>query len=153
MKILDVKDRQGWRLFHRVLHRVYKNDSNYIYPLEREIENVFNANSNKVFDSGEAKCFVLLDDQNHPVGRIAAFIDRRNRQEQYLIGGIGFFECIQNDAYADALFKAAETYLKALGVQIIEGPINFGERDRFWGLLVKGFYPPLYQENYNPPYY
>lgn len=153
MKILEVKNRQGWRLFHRVLHRIYKHDRNYIYPLEKEIENVFNANNNKIFDSGEAKCFVLLDDQNLPVGRIAAFIDRRNRQEQYLIGGIGFFECTQNDAYADALFQAAESYLKALGVQIIEGPINFGERDRFWGLLVKGFHPPLYQENYNPPYY
>ncbi|MDV7390521.1 hypothetical protein RZS08_04165, partial [Arthrospira platensis SPKY1] len=37
--------------------------------------------------------------------------------------------------------------------QVIDGPINFGERDKYWGLLVKGFEPPLYQENYNPPYY
>jgi hypothetical protein len=35
----------------------------------------------------------------------------------------------------------------------MDGPINFGERDRFWGLMVKGFKHPSYLENYNPPYY
>ena len=35
----------------------------------------------------------------------------------------------------------------------MDGPINFGERDRWWGLLVEGFEPPLYCLNYNPPYY
>ena len=35
----------------------------------------------------------------------------------------------------------------------MEGPINFGERDRWWGLVVEGFQPPLYGMNYNPPYY
>jgi len=35
----------------------------------------------------------------------------------------------------------------------MDGPINFGERDRWWGLLVEGFEPPVYCLNYNPPYY
>ena len=32
-------------------------------------------------------------------------------------------------------------------------PINFGENDNFWGLLVEGFTHPSYGMNYNPPYY
>ncbi|MCB4235929.1 hypothetical protein LDL59_14965 [Kaistella anthropi] len=32
-------------------------------------------------------------------------------------------------------------------------PINFGERDKFWGLLIDGFSEPLYGMNYNPSYY
>jgi hypothetical protein len=35
----------------------------------------------------------------------------------------------------------------------MDGPINFGENDNFWGLLVEGFTPPSYGMNYNPPYY
>src|SRR6266487_2863594 len=35
----------------------------------------------------------------------------------------------------------------------MDGPINFGERDRFWGLMVEGFAEPTYLENYNPPWY
>ena len=35
----------------------------------------------------------------------------------------------------------------------MDGPINFGERDKWWGLLVEGFQQPLYCMNYNPPYY
>src|SRR6185503_4402005 len=39
------------------------------------------------------------------------------------------------------------------GMEAMDGPINFGERDAWWGLIVHGFTPPLYKMNYNPPYY
>jgi hypothetical protein len=35
----------------------------------------------------------------------------------------------------------------------MDGPINFGERDKFWGLLTEGFIEPLFGMNYNFPYY
>lgn len=35
----------------------------------------------------------------------------------------------------------------------MDGPINFGENDTFWGLLIEGFTHPSYGMNYNPPYY
>jgi len=38
-------------------------------------------------------------------------------------------------------------------MQAMDGPINFGENDTFWGLLVEGFTHPSYGMNYNPPYY
>src|SRR5690554_1643066 len=38
-------------------------------------------------------------------------------------------------------------------METMDGPINFGERDQWWGLLVEGFYEPLYNMNYNFPYY
>ena len=44
-------------------------------------------------------------------------------------------------------------WLKERGFERVEAPINFGERDKYWGLLVKGFDSPSYQENYNFPYY
>ena len=35
----------------------------------------------------------------------------------------------------------------------MDGPINFGDRDQWWGLLVDNFDKPLYGQNFNPPYY
>jgi len=153
-KIIEVQTTKGWKLFHRVPHIVYRNDPNFIAPLESDVESVFDPEKNKAHENGEIQAFVLLDPQGQPVGRIAAFIDyNRSIDSPYLLGGIGFFECIQNEAYAIALFQRAQEHLQDKGVKIIEGPVNFGERDKFWGLLTEGFYPPLYQENYNPEHY
>lgn len=35
----------------------------------------------------------------------------------------------------------------------MDGSINFGERDKFWGIVTDGFDEPLYGMNYNAPYY
>ncbi len=154
MKITEIKTKQDWPLFHQVLDRVYQDDPNYIHPLRHEVQQVFSPDHNKAFQHGEARCFVLLNDQNQPIGRIAAFIDhKRNEALTNKTGGIGFFECINDIAAAELLFDTAEQYLKEKNIALVDGPVNFGERDRFWGLLVKGDDPPLYQENYQPAYY
>ncbi|GJM35528.1 MAG: hypothetical protein DHS20C18_45290 [Saprospiraceae bacterium] len=153
MKIIEVNNKKSWRLFHQVLDKVYQDDSNYIHPLQHEIEQVFDPKHNKTLQDGTAKCFVLLDDQHQAVGRIAAFIDHTNQKPPFKTGGIGFFECIDQPEYVALLFDMAEQYLKDQDIALVDGPVNFGERDRFWGLLVKGYDPPLYQENYHPAYY
>lgn len=155
MTIIEVKDQPDWKLFHQLPHRIYSHLPQWICPIESDVENIFNPEKNKAFDHGEAQVFVLLDDKKEPVGRIAVFLDHeRNQQQAYPTGGIGFFECVENQEYAFALFAHAERILKAKGVKAIDGPVNFGERDKFWGLLVKGFeHYPVYQEYYHPPYY
>jgi GNAT superfamily N-acetyltransferase len=154
MQLLEVTDKRGWRLFHRVPRVIYKKDPNWICPLEADVRSVFDPKLNKTFDQGEAVCFVLRDYAGKLVGRIAAFIDHeRNRTQPYPVGGIGFFECVDNRNYAFALFDKAVAWLRQRGAQAVDGPVNFGERDKYWGLLVQGFFPPLFQENYHPPYY
>ncbi|MEM6376611.1 MAG: GNAT family N-acetyltransferase [Bacteroidota bacterium] len=154
MQIVEVKQKTDWSLFYRVPAIVYKNDPNWIAPLQMEIKAVFNPEENKAFQHGQAQAFVLMDANKKPIGRIAAFIDTSEKEAGKLReGGLGFFECIENAEAAAALFKAGEDYLAQFDVQVIDGPINFGQRDKFWGLLVRGFEPALYQENYNPPYY
>lgn len=51
------------------------------------------------------------------------------------------------------LFDTCKEWLLKQGMEAMDGPINFGERDSWWGLLVDGFAPPGYKMNYNPPYY
>jgi hypothetical protein len=51
------------------------------------------------------------------------------------------------------LFEACKDWLISKGLNAMDGPVNFGERDRWWGLMVDGFYPPTYGMNYHMPYY
>ncbi len=154
MRILEVKRPKDWKLFHRVPHRIYADDPHWICPLEDDVQSIFDPTKNKAFQNGEAAVFVLLDDAGQPCGRVAAFIDHeRNKTLPYPVGGMGFFECTNHVAYADALFETIENWLRVRGAAAVDGPVNFGERDKYWGLLEQGFDPPLFQENYQPRYY
>jgi GNAT superfamily N-acetyltransferase len=67
---------------------------------------------------------------------------------------MGFFECIENEKAAFMLFDQCKTWLQQRGMEAMDGPINFGNRDRWWGLLLEGYdRQPNYQCNYNFPYY
>jgi hypothetical protein len=66
---------------------------------------------------------------------------------------MGFFECINDREAAFALFDTCRDWLSERGMLAMDGPINFGENDVNWGLLVEGFTHPGMGMNYNPPYY
>lgn len=154
MNVLQVDDKKHVRLFHKTVARLYKDDPHFVYPLETDIEFVFNPSKNSSFENGGAMRWVAVDDNDQPIGRIAAFYDLNNQKENpYPVGGCGFFECINDEKVAFTLFDTARKWLEEKGMKAMEGPINFGERDKFWGLLVDGFTQPTYLENYNPPYY
>jgi len=155
MQLLEVTDKQSAKEFIEVNVLINKNDPNYIRPLDKDIHDVFDPKKNKTFRHGEATRWILKNDEGELIGRIAAFTNKKykNKGDDVPVGGIGFFECINDQAAADMLFDVAKHWLMQKGMQAMDGPINFGERDRWWGLLVKGFEPPVYCMNYNPPYY
>lgn len=132
--------------------RLFQNDKNYIRPLNNDIEEVFNPKRNKFFRSGECERFLFKNDKDETVGKVAVFINKKYKQKQ-ATGGIGFFDCINDQKTADFIFDFAKNRLQEKGMEAMDGPINFGERDKFWGLLIEGFSEPLYGMNYNPPYY
>lgn len=145
-------DPEWWR-WHAVLDRVYAGNPQYVYPLHSDIEGIL-SDKNAAYTGDNLRLWVAVDADNHPVGRVAAFIDEaRNAELELRAGGLGFFECIDDDRLAGRLLGAAESFLRERGCQAVDGPINFGERDKFWGLLTRGWYRPIYQETYNPPYY
>lgn len=134
-------------------HDIYRNDPNWIAPLEKDIEGIFSAEKNTVLAHGEVIRWLLKEGEK-TIGRVAAFINYKAVEAmEYPVGGMGFFECIDNEKAAFILFDAARKWLEGKGMKGMDGPINFGERDRFWGLLVQGFGPPSYMEAYNPSYY
>lgn len=133
---------------------LYSADPVWVCPLDEEIAKVFDPKKNLAFTHGEAARWIALDAQGKTVGRIAAFIDheRAPRYDRPL-GAFGFFECVDDAAVAEALFAAAHSWLAARGMQGAIGPANFGENDRYSGLLIEGFTHPAFGMNYNPPRY
>jgi len=155
MQLTEVSDKRTAKEFLNVNVLVNKNDPNYIRPLDKDIDEVFDPKKNKAFRHGEAIRWILKDEDGKLIGRIAAFTNKKykNKGDDVPVGGIGFFDCINDQDAADMLFDVAKHWLVQRGIQAMDGPINFGERDRWWGLLVEGFEPPVYCLNYNPSYY
>ncbi|MFO8055563.1 MAG: hypothetical protein R6U19_10435 [Bacteroidales bacterium] len=154
MDIHEVKTLKDSRCFHNVARRIYRDDEHWVCPLDDVIEGIFSPSENTFFSHGEATRWYLTDSRGHLIGRVAAFI---NKQRAYIYeqptGGMGFFECIDDKEAAFTLFDTARVWLQARGMQAMDGPVNFGENDNFWGLLVEGFSQPSYGMQYNPLYY
>ena len=154
MQLVKVSDNNTSREFLKVPLVIYQDDPNFIRPLDKDVNAVFDPKKNKAFRFGECIRWILKED-DILIGRIAAFINKKykNKGDEQPTGGIGFFECINDQRAADMLFDVAKSWLIQYGMEAMDGPINFGERDRWWGLVVEGFKPPIYLMNYNPPYY
>lgn len=154
MKIVPVSNSGTHNAFLDVVDTIYKGNRNWIRPLDQDVEKVFDAEKNPFFKHGQCKRWILKDNKNHTIGRIAAFINEKKAYSYDVpTGGMGFFECIDNQESANLLFDTAKEWLQERGMKAMEGPINFGENDTFWGLLVEGFTPPSYGMNFHLPYY
>lgn len=154
MQLIEVNTPRLAQDFIRVNVELNRKHNNYIRPLDKDIHDVFDPEKNKAFRFGKVTRWVLKDG-DRLLGRIAAFTNKkyRNKGDDVTVGGIGFFDCIDDHDAAALLFDVARHWLLQQGMEAMDGPINFGERDRWWGLVVEGFQEPLYNMNYNPPYY
>lgn len=152
MKAVRVISPEEKKAFLEFPSSLYPERSGYIRPLDKDVEAIFDENKNKLFQKGECQRFVFKDERNKMVGRVAVFINPQYKNEQPT-GGIGFFDCINCQKTANFIFDFCKNWLQERGMEAMDGSINFGERDKFWGVLVEGFQEPLYGMNYNPPYY
>jgi len=154
MSIQEVRDAKTEKEFLRLPFKIYRKDSNWIPHLKQDIQAVFDPKKNKFFRHGEAIRWIL-NKNGETIGRMAAFINHKsNKKNDAPIGGIGFFECINDEEAAFILFNQGKKWLEEKGMKGMDGPINFGEKDKYWGLIIENFnYPPYYNQNYNPEYY
>lgn len=140
--------------FHDLAVRLYKGNRYWVQPLRDDIEGRFDPAKNEMLSDGEYIRWILRDKTGKVAGRIAAFYNREVAKLNDNTGCCGFFESVNDQGAADMLFDAARGWLASRGMEAMDGPVNFGERDQWWGLLVEGFeLQPLYANNYNPPYY
>jgi len=154
LTFLKVKSKKEIDQFYDLQFRIYKNYPNWIPPFRFEIENIFDPRVNDFFKHGECERFLVLRGKE-VVGRFAV-MNNRSKDLIYSppMGGMGFIEMENDQAIADAIIGYAKKWHKVRGYGSFRGPINFGENDNYWGLLVKNFdESPIYGMYYHPPYY
>ena len=154
MQITEATGTKSFRDFLFFPRDLYKSDPNWIPYSIFDIKNVFDPDKNRFFRHGRSNRWILNDASGKTIGRIAAFInyDKLN-PSRLAVGGIGFFECIDDEESSTLLFNTAKEWLQQQGMQAMDGPINLGENLNYWGLLVEGFKCPSLGMNYNFPYY
>ncbi len=153
-ELIEVNTRKRINQFLNFPSTLYTNDKNWIRPLDEDINKIFNPKKNKLFKRGDAIRWILLNNERRVVGRIAAFFDEKTSvKNQQPTGGCGFFDCINDSDASSILFDASKNWLEEKGMEAMDGPINFGSREHFWGCLNDGFFEPIYNMPYNHSYY
>jgi GNAT superfamily N-acetyltransferase len=121
--------------------------------LRRDVDTLLSRTKNPFFEHAEAEYFIA-ERGDEVVGRIAAISNRlHNETHDDRVGFFGFFESIDDQGVANALFEAASSWCRTLGHDVLRGPASFSVNDEC-GLLVQGFEtPPTLMMPHNPPYY
>lgn len=154
MKLVEVSNKKQAKEFLDISRELYKDEPNWVCPLDFMIKAVFDPRKNVFFTHGQCIRWILIDENRRTIGRVAAFINEKKAYNfDQPTGGMGFFECINDKDAAFMLFNKCEEWLKERGMKAMDGPINFGENDNFWGLLIEGFIHPSFGMNYHLPYY
>jgi hypothetical protein len=156
MYIEEVKSQPQEKEFFDLPKKLYANTPQWVRPIDNDVESVFDKSKNPTFQHGECTRFLLKNDNKETIGRVAVFVNEKTRlkNNDQPTGGMGFFECIEDEKGAFMLFNICKEWLAKRGCEAMDGSINFGGRDKFWGLLVEGFDREAnYQQNYNFPYY
>ena len=125
MVITEVTDKATRKAFLDTARIIYKNDDNWVCPLDNDIEAVFDPKKNNFFQFGKCIHWILKDDEGNLIGRVAAFInDKKAYNYEQPTGGMGFFECIDNQEAAFKLFDTAKAWLQQNGMQAMDGPME-----------------------------
>ncbi|MGF1670983.1 MAG: GNAT family N-acetyltransferase, partial [Balneolaceae bacterium] len=154
LTFLKVESKKQIDQFHKLPFAIYKNYPNWIPPFRFEIENIFDPEKNDFFAHGECERYLVLT--NGEIAGRFAVMNNRNKDLIYKppMGGMGFIEMYDDQEIADGIVNFAKEWHKKRGYGAFRGPINFGENDNYWGLLVKNYdEPPIYGMYYHPPYY
>lgn len=122
--------------------RVFAGDPAWVAPLDFDLKQRLDPKKNPLFDHAKAALFVAYRD-GQPVGRISASVDEEWRKTwNDRTGHFGFFDTIDDEEVARALFEAAEGWLRGEGADRVVGPMSLSANEEI-GLLIEGFeHPP-----------
>jgi len=153
INVRAVRTKKDLKTFIKLPWKIYKDDPYWVPPLIADQMKILNKDKGTFFQFGEAELFLAFDG-SEPVGRITAHIDfQYEKYRDDRTCRFGFFECINDQAVADALLARATEWGLAKGKKRMEGPYSFTLYDAS-GLLYQGFDSmPVVLLTYNPPYY
>jgi hypothetical protein len=153
MDVTPVRTKKEEKQFIRFQWEPYRGNPHWVPPLLMDRRKLIDRKNNPFYRHSEMELFLARRD-GKIVGRIGAILNHNhNKEHNENIGFFGFFECINEQTVANALFDAAVHWLKGKGVTAVRGPASPSVNDEY-GMLVEGFdLSPAILMSYNPPYY
>lgn len=151
--VRPVRTKADGKKFIDFLYAHYKGDMSFAPPLRMDREKLIDMKKNPFYKHAEMELFLAERDGN-VIGRIGGIVNyNHNKEHSDKIGFFGFFECVNEQEVANALFDEAKKFVLSKGMNALRGPANPSVNDEY-GLLVEGFdSPPTILMTYNPPYY
>ncbi len=153
ISIEPVRTKKDLMSFIKLQWKIYKGDPYWVPPLLMDRKKLLDTKKNPFYKHSDIEMFLARKD-GELVGRIAAIINyNHNKFQEEEIGFFGFFESINDQEVANALFDAAKDWISKKGFSAMRGPMNPSTNDEV-GLLVEGFdSSPIMLMTYNPKYY
>ncbi|QEQ57102.1 GNAT family N-acetyltransferase [Chlorobium phaeovibrioides] len=157
VEVRQVRTKAERKEFIRFPWNIYRNDpelgKNWVPPVISDYMNTLDTDVFPLYEHADLEMFTAWKD-GEMAGTIAAVANHRHQEfHEDRVGFWGFFECINDQETANALFAAAAVWLNAKGLDTMRGPVSPSMNDQC-GMLTKGFdTPPVFLMLYNPPYY
>ncbi len=160
IKSVDLGNKKEIETFLHLPWKIYvspdgKRDPNWVPPFLDDQRSLLNTQKNPYHQHSRTKLFMAFNEKNELVGRISTSVDDNfNKFWNEKIGFFGWFECVNDQAVASALFQEGEKFFKAEGITSVRGPASFTSNDDYFGFLLEGYDSPArIAMTYNPPYY
>lgn len=153
IEIKRVESKRDLMKFIKMQWKIYEGNPYWVPPLIMDRKKLLDREKHPFYLHAEMEMFMAYKNGDI-VGRIAAIKnDIHNQVHNDKVGFFGFFESINDQAVANALFNAASEWLKSKGLTHMRGPANPSSNDEY-GMLIEGFDDsPRFLMPYNPPYY
>ncbi len=164
IKIVPANTKAEKKIFMMLPFDIYKDNKYWVSPLLTDMRYMFglsgfvdsligNKGTHPFYEYGQMQLYLAYKDKKL-VGRIAAINNDKYNEvhTKYKTGFFGFFDSINDQNVANALFDAAKAWLKERNMNRMQGPASPSSSYDF-GLLTKGFddYPRVdmpYQHEY-----
>ena len=137
IEIQAVSSRGERNIFLSFPWRIYKGDPLWVPPLLPERRKTIDPRKGKFFEDGYAELFIAWR-EGKPVGTISCAEDQSaTRSRGFGECLLGFFECVNDYAIAEALFLRAEKWAHAHQLVRLLGTYNL-DREDSRGVLIEG---------------
>ncbi len=151
---IDTNDRKQVDQFIKFQFDLYKGCPQWVPPFYNDIRTMLNKNKHPFYEHSDAEFFMAVK-EGKDVGRIAALENKPfNTYHKAKDAEFYFFDCIDDQEVADALFKTVFDWAKARGLDQIVGPKGMSPFDGY-GIQVEGTEnrQMMTMMNYNYDYY
>ena len=153
VRVVEAKTFRQRRAFLNFPFKLYKENPYWVPNLRMDEKSLVGFSKSKFYERNSCQAFLAYRGEE-VVGRIVAILNLGHLERfNDGVGFFGFFETIDDQEVANALFDKASAWVKERGCTTIRGPMN-PSMNHTLGLLIEGFdASPYFMMTYNLPYY